>query len=240
METGIYVALSSQIALEKRLTTIADNVANANTVGFRATEVKFDQVMKKAGKVEVEYVGQGAEFLSTQNGALTPTGNTLDFAIRGTSFFQIQTPQGAALTRDGRFSLTPTGNLVTVEGYPVLDAGGSPIQVPTGQGDLGVGRDGVIHVDGRTVASLGLFDADLKTDFTRVGNSAVIPASAPQAVVDRVDAGVLQGFTEESNVNPIQEMIQLITVQRNFEDVSALVQKSEGTLEDAIKTLGSR
>jgi flagellar basal-body rod protein FlgF len=239
METGIYVALSSQIALEKRLSTIADNVSNSSTAGFRSSEVKFDEVMTKSGKSTVAYVGEGDEYLSTQNGSLAPTGNSLDFAVRGGAFFQIQTPSGPALTRDGRFSLTPNGDLVNIQGYPVLDAGGSPIQLPT-SGNIGVGRDGTIEVNGQRTAQLGLFEADMTAGFTRVGSSAVIPDTAPTAVVDRIDAGVVQGFVEESNVNPVQEMTQLIMVQRNFESISALVQKSEGTLEDAIKTLGSR
>lgn len=241
METGIYVALSSQIALEKRLDTIADNVANANTVGFRATEVKFDDIMQKSGKKDVHFVNEGRDYLSSDNGALSHTGNSLDFAVRGDAYFQIQTPAGPALTRDGRFSLTPNGDLVSVQGYPVLDAGGAPIQLPAGSGKVDVGGDGSIQVDGKRVAALGLFDADPNTDgYTRVGNSAFIPGKPPQAVVDRIDAGVVQGFVEESNVNPVREMTQLITVQRNFEDVSSLMQKSETSLEEAIKTLGSR
>jgi flagellar basal-body rod protein FlgF len=241
METGIYVALSSQVALEQRLATLADNVANSNTVGFRATEIKFEEVLQKSGDTSVNYVDTGREFLSEQNGALAETGNSFDVAIRGNAYFQVQTPQGPALTRDGRFSLTPAGQIVTVQGYPVLDAGGAPIQVATtGSTQLGVGKDGSIQLDGKRVASLGLFEANMNNGYVRVGGSAFIPNGGSQAVVDRIEAGVIQGFVEESNVNPVQEMTRLIMVQRNFEDVSAMMQKSETSLEDAIKTLGSK
>jgi flagellar basal-body rod protein FlgF len=240
METGIYVALSSQVALEQRLATLADNVANINTVGFRATEIKFQDVLQRSGGTDVHYVDPGAEFLSEKNGALAPTGNTLDFAIRGNAYFQVQTPSGPALTRDGRFSLTPTGNLVTVEGYSVLDAGGAPIQVPTRSADISLGNDGSIQANGQRVASLGLFEANMNNGYQRVGGSAFIPSAGAQAVVDRIDAGVVQGFVEESNVNAIQEMTRLIMVQRNFEDVSATMQKNETSLDDAIKSLGSK
>lgn len=241
METGIYVALSSQVALEQRLATLADNVANANTVGFRATEIKFEDVLQKSSEASVHYVDTGKEFLSEQNGALAETGNSFDVAIRGNSYFQVQTPSGPALTRDGRFSLTPTGQIVTVQGYPVLDAGGAPIQVaPKGGAQLGIGKDGSIQVDGKQVAALGLFEANMNNGYTRVGGSAFIPKSGAQAVVDRLGAGVVQGFVEESNVNPVQEMTRLIMVQRSFDDISAMMQKSEGSLEDAIKTLGSK
>lgn len=240
METGIYVSLSSQVALEQRLSTLADNVANLNTVGFRATEIKFQDVLQKSAGTEVHYVDPGKEFLSEKNGALTPTGNSLDFAIRGNAYFQVQTPSGPALTRDGRFSLTPSGGLVTVQGYPVLDAGGSPIQIATRGETVALGNDGSIQVDGQRAAVLGLFEANMNNGYQRVGGSALIPAGGAQAVVDRIDAGVVQGFVEESNANPVQEMTRLIMVQRNFEDVSASMQKNESTLEEAIKSLGSK
>lgn len=240
METGIYVALSSQVAIEQRLATLADNVANTNTVGFRATEIKFEDVLQRSAGTDVNYVDTGKEFLSDQNGALTQTGNSLDFAIRGNAYFQVQTPSGPALTRDGRFSMTPTGQLVTVQGYAVLDAGGSPIQIATRGAKVALGNDGSIQIDGKTVAALGLFEANMDNGYQRVGGSAFIPKTGSQAVVDRIDAGVVQGFVEESNVNPVQEMTRLIMVQRNFEDVSAMMQKSETSLEDAIKTLGSK
>ena len=129
MQTGLYVAVSSQMALEKRMNTLADNVANANTVGFRATEVKFNQLIGDNKPAQVSFVSEGKEFLNTNNGGLNRTGNTLDFAIKGDAWFSVETPGGPALTRDGRFTLTETGDLVTLKGYPVLDAGGAPIQI---------------------------------------------------------------------------------------------------------------
>ncbi|MEY9788551.1 flagellar hook-basal body protein [Sinorhizobium fredii] len=95
MQTGLYVALSSQMALEKRLNTLADNIANANTVGFRSTEVKFDQVLGDTKPTKVSYVSEGEEYLSTSNGALARTGSALDFAIKGDAWFNIDTPGGA-------------------------------------------------------------------------------------------------------------------------------------------------
>ncbi|HXV30712.1 MAG TPA: flagellar basal-body rod protein FlgF [Sinorhizobium sp.] len=237
MQTGLYVALSSQMALEKRLNTLADNIANSNTVGFRATEVKFNQVLGDTKPTKVSYVSEGEEYLSTSNGALARTGSALDFAIRGDAWFSISTPGGPALTRDGRFTLTETGDLVTIRGYPVLDAGGAPIQL-NGAGEITVGADGSIHQNGVPVASLGLYQADFSRGFMRYDNSAVMPTAQPEPVVDRFDMGVIQGFLEESNVNAVQEMTQLIMITRAFDNVTALMRDSEGSLEEAIKTLG--
>ena len=120
MQTGLYVSLSSQLALDRRLTTLADNVANSTTVGFRATEVKFNQVVSDQKTADVAFVSQGNEFLSTRTGGMTETGGTLDFAIKGDAWFQVETPSGPTLTRDGRFTVTDAGELVTLNGAPAL------------------------------------------------------------------------------------------------------------------------
>ena len=238
MQSGLYVALSSQISLEKRMATIADNLANMNTVGFRATQLKFDDVMTNADGAKVAYVSEGAEFVSTRNGGLTQTKNPLDFATKGDTWFSIETPSGPAITRDGRFSILDTGALVTLEGFPVLDAGGGQIVLDPNAGPPDLSQDGTLYQNGRPVASLGIFEANVGPDFIRAGNSAIIPSQAPQPVVDRAGAGVVQGFVEQGNVNPIQEMTQLITVSRAFENVTQLMRDSETSMADAIKTLG--
>lgn len=238
MQSGLYVALSSQISLEKRMATIADNLANMNTVGFRATQLKFDDVMTNADGAKVAYVSEGAEYVSTRNGGLTQTKNPLDFATKGDTWFSIETPSGPAITRDGRFSILDTGALVTLEGFPVLDAGGGQIVLDPNAGPPDLSQDGTLYQNGRPVASLGIFEANVGPDFIRAGNSAIIPSQAPQPVVDRAGAGVVQGFVEQGNVNPIQEMTQLITVSRAFENVTQLMRDSETSMADAIKTLG--
>jgi flagellar basal-body rod protein FlgF len=238
MQSGLYVALSSQISLEKRMNTIADNLANMNTVGFRATQMKFDDVMTKVEGAKVDYVSTGEEYLSTENGAMVQTKNPLDFAIRGDAWFSVASPQGNALTKDGRFSMLQTGEVVTLEGYPVLDASGAPIQLNAADGPPTASKDGILYQNNRPVAQLGLFEADIGPNFTRVGNTAVIPASSPTPVVNRSEVGVMQGFVEEANVNPVLQMTQMITVSRTFEYVTQLMRDGESSIGDAIKTLG--
>lgn len=238
MQSGLYVALSSQISLERRLTTIADNLANMNTVGFRATQVKFEDVLTNADGAKVAYVDEGQEYISTQNGGLLQTKNPLDFATKGNTWFSIETPSGNAITRDGRFSMLETGALVTIEGYPVLDAGGGQITLNPNAGPPELSQDGTLYQNGQPVAALGLFESDIGPNFVRAGNSAIIPAAQPQPVVDRTGAGVVQGYLEQANINPIQQMTQMITVSRAFEQVTQLMRDSETSLSDAIKTLG--
>jgi flagellar basal-body rod protein FlgF len=241
MQSGLYVGVSSQIALERRLNTIADNMANMNTVGFRSTEVKFDEVLSKTRNelnAKVAFVTQGNDYLSTRTGQLQQTGNPLDFAIKGDAFFAIDTPVGQVLTRDGRFTMDEAGQLRSIRGFAVMDAGGAPIQLNREAGPPTIGADGIILQNGQPVATLGLFTADITKGFTRYENEGVIPADNPQPVVEGIENSIAQGYVEQSNVNGISEMTQLIQVNRAFESISAMMRDSESSLNEAIKTLG--
>jgi flagellar basal-body rod protein FlgF len=240
LQSGIYVSLSSQLALDRRLTTIADNVANANTVGFRATGIKFEDVLSGLGSQSVSFVSTGDTFLNPQVGGMRQTGNPFDFAVRGEAWFGIETPRGTVMTRDGRFTMLPTGDLVTLEGYPVLDAGGAPIQLDPQVGPPEAGADGTLRQNGQLAGAIGLFGFQPGRNFERYGNSGIVPTTPPEPLVDQQGIGVAQGFVEESNVNPVQEITRLIQVQRAFEYVSALVRDSERSLDRAIETLGPR
>jgi len=240
MQDGLYVALSSQIALEKRLNTIADNVANSSTVGFRATGVKFEDVVSGLNDRALSFVSSGDTYISDTSGPLRETGNPFDFAIKGNAWFGIETPTGTVMTRDGRFTLTENGELVSIEGYPVLDAGGAPIQLDPRNGPPRAGADGSLRQGDNLVGALGLYNFDPGPNFVRFGNSGIVPAGEPEPVVDRLDAGVAQGFLEESNVNPVLEITRLIMVQRAFENGAAMIRATESSYNEAIKTLGSR
>jgi flagellar basal-body rod protein FlgF len=238
VQDSLYVALSAQVALEKRMTTIADNVANMNTVGFRATGVRFADVLSADG--QVSFASAGDTFIAGNRGDIRETGNPLDFAVQGEAWFAIDTPAGTVMTRDGRFSLTDNGALVTLEGFPVLDAGGAPLQLDPNDGPPKAGKDGSLRQNGRLVGALGLFEFNPGPNFRRYGNSGILPAGEPQPIVDRVDAGVAQGYVEDANVNPVLEMSRLIEVQRAFDSTAALIRDTESSFNEAIRTLGSK
>jgi flagellar basal-body rod protein FlgF len=240
MRDSLYVALSSQIALERRLDTIADNVANASTIGFRATGVKFEDVVSGTGQKSVSFASSGKTYLSGAHGALSETGNPFDFAIQGDAWFAIETPVGTVMTRDGRFSMNENGELMSIEGHPVLDAGGSPIQLDPRNGPPKAGADGSLRQNDQLVGSIGLYNFDPGENFVRYGNSGIVPARTPEPVIDRSDIGVAQGFLEESNVNPVLEITRLIMVQRAFENTAALMRQTDSSTDEAIKTLGSK
>lgn len=235
MQSSLYVALSSQIALVNRLNTIADNVANASTVGYRPTEIRFESLMNEG----TAFVSDGETYLSSVGGGMTQTENLLDFAVQGDGWFAIETPAGMTLTRDGRFTMSDAGELVTLNGYPVLDPGGAPIQLNGNAEPPKVSRDGIIRQEGAIVSSIGIFSANLDEGFVRFENSGVVPAGEPEPLLDRTNSGVLQGYLEYSGVNAMAEMSRLIMVTRAFESTASLVKKTERTLDEAVKTLGA-
>ena len=126
MSSNLYVALSAQIAADRRLATVANNVANMNTPGFRAEQVRFTELLSQTSSDKTSYVSPGETFTSLRSGAITQTGNPLDLAVEGEGWFAVRTSSGVAYTRDGRMRMTPEGALQTMSGMPVLDVGGAP------------------------------------------------------------------------------------------------------------------
>ncbi|WP_419909639.1 flagellar basal-body rod protein FlgF [Hoeflea sp.] len=235
MQTSLYVALSSQIALENRLNTLADNIANSSTIGYRPTEIRFESLLSN----NTAFVSEGETYLSTLGGSLSQTENPLDFAVQGDGWFAIETPAGLTLTRDGRFTMAEGGDLVTLSGYPVLDPGGGPIQLDGAAGPPTVSRDGLLRQNGAIVGSIGVYEVDLEQGFVRFENSGIVPAAKPEPIVDSAKSGVLQGYLEQSGVNAMSEMSRLIMVTRAFENAASLVKEGENTLDEAIRTLGT-
>lgn len=240
MQVTSHVALSGQLALARRLDTIANNVANAATAGYRAEGISFNALVSHTEPVSTSFSTSGSPHVDLGSGAFTRTGNPLDIAIQGTGFLGIATPQGTAYTRDGRLQMLPGGEIVSITGHPVVDTGGSPLAVDPLGGTLNIGRDGSIRQDGRTVGTLGLFAVDLDAGYTRYENAGFFPTVPATPLEEGSTAGVVQGFTEGSNVNPILEMTHLIRVQRAFDAVTASLEQRDQSMRDTIQALGAR
>lgn len=240
MDAGMYVALSGQLAMERRMATIAGNVANAGTVGYRAEGIHFDAVVSRVSPVPTHFSSIGEAHAVEQAGGLTNTGNSLDVAIQGQGFIAIQTPAGVAYTRDGRMQMLETGELVTLNGHPVLDAGNAPIVVDPNGGPVDINRDGMISQRGKQSSAIGIFNIDLSQPFGRYENSGLVPQQPGTPILSFSSDGIVQGFVEEANVNPILEMTNLIRVTRAFESLASAMEDSAASLKSAIQTLGSR
>ena len=156
MQSSLYVALSAQVALQNRLDTIAQNVANGTSAGYRGTEVKFDSLLSRMSDAPVTFVSSGNKVIRQSAGEFVKTGNPLDVAIKGQGWLSFSSPDGPAYTRDGRLQMTSTGALVTMSGAAILDPGGAPIQLdPTG-GSPDIASDGSHNAAGPKDGLFGL------------------------------------------------------------------------------------
>src|SRR3569832_2064477 len=164
MQSALYVGLSAQVALEKRLQTIANNVANVNTAAFRTDVVKFETVLSKAGANPVAFSSPGDNIISREMGSITESGNPLDVAVVGQGWIAFAGPNGTVYTRDGRLQIGANGDL---------------------------SRD-----------------------------------------------GFKQGYVEGAGANPMMEMTKLIAASRAFDGTNSMIEGTESSLQNAIRTLG--
>lgn len=238
MQQSLSVGLSTQLTLLRRLDSIASNVANQTTAGYRAEDVTFASLVSTAGEVPVTFASAGKTFTSRKQGELTQTGNPLDIALSGDAWLAVKTPAGTALTRDGRLRIAATGELQTATGHDVLDAGGSPIQLnPQGEAPT-FARNGTITQGGKAVGGVGIFLLPPDAALTRLGDATYLPNVAPVPSVDGNGPGIAQGYVERSNVDGVREITHLIELQRRFDSISAMSAQLESTFGDAIRTLG--
>ncbi len=239
MQSNFYVGMSGQIAIEKRLQTVASNIANMNTAGYRADGVTFETVLSNAGAEPVAFSSEGATFISRRSGEVTKTDNPLDVAVQGDAWLGIKTPTGVAYTHDGRLKIGPTGEVHTINDYPVLDAGGSTLILDPDAGAPTIAADGMMTQAGHQVGALGLFSIDPSAKLTRAANSGVIPDQAAIPILDFTATGVAQGFVEGSNVNPVLELSKLIAIQHSLDSMTQMNQTADSSLQNAVKTLGT-
>lgn len=230
-----YLALNRQVGLRSEMTAIANNLANADTTGFRKETTLFSEfVLASSAGPSVSMADGAVRYASERHGTLALTGARLDLAIEGEGFFQVEDATGRYLTRAGAFQLSPEGFVVTQSGRTLLDAGGAPIFVPPDASTLEVGRDGTLSVDGVEQARIGLVSAPAEA-LARAGGAAFRTAEPPEPVAD---ARVRQGALERSNVNPIEELARMIDVSRSYERVQTLVRDEDERIRQSIRTLG--
>ncbi|MGE0769533.1 MAG: flagellar basal-body rod protein FlgF [Hyphomicrobiaceae bacterium] len=235
METGLYVLVSGQLALQRRLDTIANNVANSSTSGFRAENVTFESILSNQS---IAYSSRGGTTFSMASGGLTQTDNPLDMAIQGDAFFAIATPAGKVYTRDGRLSVSSTGELQTLNGHAVLDTSGAPLQVNPGQGSISVAPNGVLSQNGKPTGTIGLFKLPAGAQLQRGSGAGLVSDLPAEPVANFTENSIKQGYVEGANVNAVREMTRLVAVSRTFEAISSSLSESDRKLDESIRALG--
>jgi flagellar basal-body rod protein FlgF/flagellar basal-body rod protein FlgG len=220
MDSGYYAACTALVSRTQALDTIANNLANAGTVGFRAERNIFSSVLAAAGSASGSPLNQAINnsgilsgtTLDLSQGALQKTGNDLDLAIQGSGFFVVQTANGPMYTRNGSFQVSSKGQLVTSTGDAVMGDKGVISLLP---GPVSISADGTISSNGAVAGSLKVVEFPPNTQLTSVGNTYY---SAPaNTAVAAANSSVQQGVLESSNVNPVSSMVELITAQRSAE-----------------------
>ncbi|MCB1396335.1 MAG: flagellar hook-basal body complex protein, partial [Rhodobacteraceae bacterium] len=213
MDNPGYTTLTRQSGLLSEMQVLAHNIANLSTTGFRREGVLFSEYVRQLDRQEEPLSMAAARAHQTYltQGTLTQTGGTLDLAIEGEGFFLVETPQGERLTRAGHFSTDAAGEMVNPDGHRLLDIGGSPVFVPAGAAQIAIARDGTVSADGQPLAQIGLMRPEDPSQLRRAAGT-LHEATGPLVPVD--EPVLLQGFLEDSNVNPISEMARLIEVQR--------------------------
>ncbi|MCB1340500.1 MAG: flagellar hook-basal body complex protein [Pseudooceanicola sp.] len=234
MDNATYVALSRQSGLMNEMRIVANNIANAATTGYRQEGLIFSEYIRSApDQVSLSMTRGQVRNTSLEQGTLTQTRGAFDLAIEGDGFFLIQTPNGQRLTRNGSFSPSANGDLVTQDGYQVLDAGGAPLFVP-GDAQIAVAADGTLSADGQPLGQIGVV---LPADPLSLIREDGVRFRTEGGTEPADGAKVLQGFVEASNVNPILQIARMVEVQRAYEAGQSLLDAEDQRIRNAVKTL---
>lgn len=237
MDNASYTTLNRQGGLLREMQAIANNIANISTTGFRKEGLLFSEhiIAMDDGGPSLSMANANVRTTNTTQGALTQTAGTYDFAIEGAGYFQIETPDGNQLTRAGAFTPNGEGELVTVDGNPLLDIGGSRIFIPPSAKNLTLASDGTLSADGVPLSQVGLFQPNDAADLARQNG---VRFSIEGDLVSVENPRILQGFLENSNVNSIDAIARMIEVQRAYELGQQFLEKEDGRIRAVLQTLG--
>lgn len=243
MNNAFYVTLSKQTALFRNMEVIANNLANANTTGYKAEKMLFtDYVMKNKGGEKVSFAQDIATVRNMMQGEVAVTNSAFDAAIQGKGFFMVNTPDGIRYSRAGSFGMNSQGELVNSNGYRVGDSGGGPLIIPENATDITIRDDGMIQafVDGKEeeIGKLGITkfpdDVALKID----GNG--LYRGEGGTIATEEDFKIIHKSLETSNVNPVGEITQMIEVSRSVSSTATMVKDMHDMLRRAIETISKQ
>jgi flagellar basal-body rod protein FlgF len=253
MENAALIGLSRQISLARELDVVANNIANLNTVGYKADAAVFEQFLMPGARdgqfrgsdQRLSYVRDRATYHDFKPGAQLRTGGPLDVAIDGDAFFVVQTPRGERYTRNGSFKINADGQLVTTEGFAVQGQSGA-IQFQTTDHDISINSDGEIRVqEGTNTRSdslrgqLRIVRFDQNGRLQKEGSSLFVAPNGltPQTPEPARRVRVVQGALEQSNVRPVVEMARMVEITRTYTQIASLLQQHGDMRRNAIDKL---
>ena len=265
---GIFTALSGALAQTTKIDTIANNIANVNTTGFKKDQQTFSEYLTAFEK-EPEVIGiprtpaSIEEFYSTnggdksfvdasgtytnfEQGSLKNTGNKLDVALDGAGFFEVNTPAGVRLTRAGNFTVDGDGQLVTKDGHPVLmegDNSAAPEERTvrfSGKNSVSISDGGEVFDGDQKIGKISLVNVKNPDSLQKVGNNYYgFKSNMAPEITSVAVPSLKQGFVETSNVNIVNEMTEMIMAQRVFEGTQKAIHAYDGMADKLINVVGS-
>lgn len=238
MENAQYIGLSRQMTLRTGMDLIANNIANANTSGYRAQNPLFSEYISdpKGASDPISLAYDRGQYDVTKPGPLQLTGNELDVAVIGPGFIGINTPDGSVqYTRAGNFALNARNEIVTPSGYNVADAGGAVISIPEGTTEINIDKLGRVSTQEGQIAQIMIREFDNPQTLEPQGSGLYKTnevGNVPQ------ETTVLQGQLESSNVEPIVEMTKMIAVSREYQSLQKFMDTDHDRQRTAIQRLG--
>lgn len=254
MVRGLYTAYTGMINEQKRLDVISNNLANSATVGYKTERVAsqaFDDVLTvKIRDNSVGYMNQnigsmslgakvGEVYTAYDQGSFVETGNTFDLAIDGEGFFTMRCPTRSGdnvtrYTRNGCFKMTQDGYVVDVNGNHLQGTSGD-IKVPV-DASISIDKTGGVYADGEYVDTVLLTDFEDYNYIEKYGEN--LYQTVDGATVKTATGMINQGYTEQSNVNVVSEMVDMITVTRAYEAGQKVMQTVDSMLESSCNSIG--
>jgi flagellar basal-body rod protein FlgG len=255
MVRGLYTAYTGMKNEQKRLDIIANNLANSATTGYKeesTTSQSFDELLTIKVKDESENynnrpighmslgVKLGEVYTNYGQGSLRQTSNTYDLALEGKGFFKVSVTDKAGnvsteYTRNGSFTMTKDGHIVDGDGNHLMGEGGE-IQVPTDAAKVVIDSTGCVYADGVFVDTLAIADFEDYDYLIKAGDTRY--KAIDGAVETASNATVRQGYTEQSNVNVVSEMVEMISVTRAYEANQKIIKSIDSTLDLAANSVG--
>jgi flagellar basal-body rod protein FlgF len=228
MDSGIYTAFSGMQSKMDALAILSNNLANLNTTGFKEEKSFFSLYVQSLGGSKGsenlnEVVNQSVQTQTALNfasGSLTPSGRDLDIAIEGNGFLAVDTPRGVRYTRNGSLHLNAQSLLATSEGFPIRGDNNGAISI--GPGKIEINKDGAVSVDGTQVGRIQIVAFKDVSTLQKEGNSLFVSRANPD--VERPsDATIRSGYLEQSNVNAMSSIVQMVDILRHFESIKKSV-----------------
>ena len=242
IENSILIGLSKQMALQRKIDVLANNMANVTTSGYKSDSVVFEEYLmpvaemtEMKGKDKVlSYVNDTVMYRDFSEGSIEKTGADLDVAIKVKGWLMIDTPDGNRYTRNGHLKLNTQSQIVTTEGHIVLGEGG-PIVIDPEDTGIAISADGTISTDRGRKGRLRLVSFENNTQLRKEGETLFSTDEAPKPAED---AKIMHGMIEKSNVRPVVELTDLIQATREYVTNAQILQQSQELRQTAIQQLG--